>query len=275
MQEELLTRQMRYMSNLDEVHFQSEVVNAAKSAIEGDPTQMRASLQNCYDVLTEARERFYPAEAYLVDLVLVAPTTLGPALQQELNQGLATNFLISGETLEKMAAEAPETLQALRDAQQRETVTIVGGEYTERETPLLPIEAALRQFEHGREIYQQVLGAAPEVYGRRRFGLTPALPQILSRSGFIGAVHFTLDDGQFPRDDQSKSRWEGLDSSAIDMLTKVPFDVSQAEKFLGFCERMGEAMDLDHVATLTFRGGPGSRARGTTICAASPGLPRC
>ncbi len=36
LQVELLTRQMRYMSNLDEVHFQAETLRAAEAAVAGD-----------------------------------------------------------------------------------------------------------------------------------------------------------------------------------------------------------------------------------------------
>ncbi len=102
-------------------------------------------------------------------------------------------------------------------------------------------------------VYQRHLGDRPRIYGRRRFGLSPVLPQILARLGFQGVLHATLEDGQFPRGDQSKVRWEGVDSSAIDALTRIPLDASRHESFLSFPTKMGESMDLDHVATVVLR----------------------
>ena len=131
-------------------------------------------------------------------------------------------------------------------------MSIVGGERSERELPLLPLEETLADFQAGTRIYQDLLGQAPRVYGRRRFGLSPLLPQILSRSGFIGALHATLDDGRFATASQAKVRWEGIDYSAIDALVRLPLDANRADTFLGLPRTLGEAMDRDHVATIVF-----------------------
>ncbi|HVC97092.1 MAG TPA: hypothetical protein VND64_25660, partial [Pirellulales bacterium] len=257
---ELLTRQMRYMSNIDEIHLRNEAVSAARAAVAGHADTARDHLRNCFDVLTEARERFYPVEAYLVDLVLVAPTTLGPGLLGELADGAAKNLLISAELVEQLACAEPQILAALRLALDHGTVSLVGGEFDERELPLLPIESTLAELRRGAATYQARLGAACVVYGRRRFGLSPILPQILSRLGYQGALHSTLDDGQFPKGVQSKIRWEGLDSSAIDALGRLPLDAKAPECLLGFPRKMGEAMDHDHVATLVFAHWPGQKS---------------
>ena len=254
---ELLTRQMRYMSNVDEVHLKNEAVAAARAGLAGDLETARDRLRNCFDVLTEARERFYPVEAYLVDLVLTAPTTLGAGLRSELTDPVAKNLLISGELIEQLGRSEPESLAAMRLALDHQHVTLLGGEAHESELPLLPIEAVLAELRRGASAYQAGLDFKPTVFGRRCFGLSPILPLILSRLGFEGALHFTLDDGHFPRSGQSKSRWEGLDSSAIDALERLPLDANQAESFLGFPRKMGEAMDLDHVATVVFAHWPG------------------
>ncbi|HUY36826.1 MAG TPA: hypothetical protein VMV69_29170 [Pirellulales bacterium] len=254
---ELLTRQMRYMSHIDEIHLRNEAVAAARAAVAEQGDTARDHLRNCFDVLTEARERFYPVEAYLIDLVLTAPTTLGPSLRRELADGAAKNLLISGQLVEQLARTEPETLAALRLALDHGTLSLVGGEFDERELPLLPLESLLTELRQGAATYQERLGAPCVVYGRRRFGLSPVLPQILSRLGYQGALHTTLDDGQFPKGAQSKIRWQGLDASAIDALGRLPLDAKAADCFLGFPRKMGEAMDHDHVATLVFAHWPG------------------
>lgn len=254
---ELLTRQMRYMSNVDEIHLKNEALAAARAAMAGEADAARDRLRNCFDVLTEARERFYPVESYLVDLVLTAPTTLGPGLRQELDDSVPKNLLISGQLVERIAETHPETLKSLQMALDHGRVALVGGERAEAELPLLPLEAVLAELRRGEASFERALAVKPRVFGRRRYGLSPILPMILSRLGYEGALHFTLDDGRFPRSGQAKSRWEGLDSSAIDALERLPLDANLAESFLGFPRKMGEAMDLDHVATVVFAHWPG------------------
>lgn len=254
---ELLTRQMRYMSNLDEVHLQNEVVAAAQAAMIGDELSARRQLKTCFETLLEARERFYPVEAFLVDLTLVASSTLGERLRQELSAEGPRNLLLSGQVLEQMAKGQPETLAVLRSALERRLVSVAGGEYIERELPLMPVESIRRELLRGAAVYQDILGASPAVFGRRRFGLAPVLPQILTRLGYQGALHLTLEDGQFPQSAQCKTRWEGLDGSALDALSCLPVDASRPESFLSFPRHMGETMDRDHVATLLLAHWPG------------------
>ncbi|MBS0207829.1 MAG: hypothetical protein JSS27_02645 [Planctomycetes bacterium] len=254
---ELLTRQMRYMSNLDEVNLRNEVVAGAQAAVEGNGDEARRHLRNGFEALTEARERFYPVNCYLVDLTLVAPTTVGATLRAEFDAPVPTNLLISGETAEHLARTEPETLAALKLALNHRRVALVGGEYREGELPLLPREAVLTNLQRGIAATEQALGARPVVYGRRRAGLSPILPGMLEQLGFTGALHVTLDDGQFPQSPQCKTRWQGLDTGAIDALCRVPLDARSADSILSFPRAMGESMDNDHVATVCWAHWPG------------------
>ncbi len=246
------------MSNIDEVHLQNEVLAAAQAAIANDQETARTHLRQCFDVLIEARERFYPVNAYLIDLTLVAPTTLGQSLRDELASDVPKNLLMAGSVLEQLAESEPETLAALRLALDHKRVDIVGGGYLESELPLLPVEALLADLQHAQEVHRRLLGQTPTVFGRRRFGLSPVLPQLLSRLGYVGALHVTLDDGRFPQSDQAKIRWEGWDSSIMPALGRTPLDAALAESVLGFSRKMGDSMDTDHVATVVFAHWPGA-----------------
>ncbi|HEX3871577.1 MAG TPA: hypothetical protein VHV77_14135, partial [Pirellulales bacterium] len=254
---ELLTRQMRYMSNLDEVQLKRETVDAAKAWVAGDEETTKRHLKNAFEVITEARERFYPVSCYLIDLTLVASTTLGHALRNELNADTPTNLLVSGGVVEEMATREPETLHALKLALDHKRVSIVGGEFEENALPLEPRETVLTNFRQGIESYERHLAQRPVVFGRRKFGLSPILPSLLTKLGFEAALHFTLDDGQFPHGSQAKTRWEGMDSTAIDALCRVPRDAAAHETILNFPSAMGESMDGDHVATVVFAHWPG------------------
>lgn len=260
-QVELLTRQLRYMSNLDEESFKSALLSAAEKAIAGDGQAAREKIQLAFDLLHEGREYFYPVEAHLLDLTLVAPSTLGENLRAELADALPGNLLISGETIAQMAQREPETLAALVEAIEKGKAAIIGGEFTEAELPLLGPETIRRGILKGLGAAQEHLGTRPLVFGRRRFGLSPVLPQILKRLGFTAAVHGTLDDGRFPTGNQSRLQWEGLDGTTIEALARVPLDVSRADAFLRLPQRLGDAMDLDHVASVVLAHWPGHCCR--------------
>jgi alpha-mannosidase len=261
LQTELLTRRMRYMSCLDEVHFRNLVVAGAKAAVEGDEAKARDQLTQCFSVLVEARGHFYPVDNYLLDFTLTAPTTLGPALENELAaaeaHGTPINLLLSGETLEQLAAQSPELLARLQAAWEQGAVGLLGGPRHEDIAPLLPLDAILANLRDGLRLYEQYLGRRPEIFGRRRAGLTPALPQLLHQLGFRGAWHVTLDDGRFPQSDHSKTCWEGIDSTSIQALARVPLDANQATSFLNLYERLSDSMDHDFVATAYFAHWPG------------------
>ena len=104
----------------------------------------------------------------------------------------------------------------------------------------------------GLAVYQELLQQRPVIFGRRRFGLTPTLPQVLRRLGFAAAVHCTLDDGRFPTSDQSLISWEGLDGTTIESLGSVPIDAGRAELFLSLPKKLADTMSLDRTATVTF-----------------------
>jgi len=257
LQVELLTRQLRYMSNLDEVQFQRKASAAAEKALEGDAEGARQQLRGAFDLLTEAREYFYPVETHLLDLTLVAPTTIGESLRAELASPGPINLLVSGQTVQQMALREPATLAALKEALEKGTASIVGGEFEEHELAMLEPQAVLAQLERGLNSYDRYLDERPKTFGRRRYGLSPRLPQVLRGLGFEAALHFTLDDGSFPTGKQSKIRWQGIDASTIAALGRLPLDASRPECFLRLPERLGNLMDLDHTATMVFAHWPG------------------
>ncbi len=257
LQVELLTRQMRYASNLDELHFNNLVERAAEHAVSGELEAAREQLSASFDVLTQERDHYYAVDSYLLDITLTAPTTLGASLKRELDEGIATSVLLSASDLELMAEEHPETLKSLQAAIEQQRASVIGGETTEHRWPLMSLESMARQWELAAGVYRKHLGTAPVVYGRRRYGLTPAMPMVLLGMGFQGAVHATLDEGRFPQGVQTKTRWEGEDGGVLDAVARPPLDANRPESFLGLALKLGETMDSDHVATLMFAHWPG------------------
>ncbi|MGD0899097.1 MAG: hypothetical protein ABR915_14760, partial [Thermoguttaceae bacterium] len=286
---EMVTLQMRYMTSVDESGFERELVAAAQAACRGDADSARSKLQAAFDLLHSAREYFYPADAYLLDLTLVAPTTLGASFREAIGAisplptnlrsvpgeaptttmlrtvpdpgvraiSIPINLLISGQVLDEMARRETASLELLREALEAGRAAVVGGEFQEFELPLLPPEAIRYQLEKGLAIYQRRLGRRPEVFGRRRFGMTPALPQILDRLGFTGVVHATLDDGRFPAEGPGRIRWQGIDGTALETLALVPADLSRSDAFLRLSQNLSGTMEGGRMAAAIFAHWPG------------------
>lgn len=260
LQIELLTRHMRHYSNLDEVHLQREALAAAQAALAGDESTARTHLRICFEVLTEAREKFYPVDCYLIDLCLLIPRLADAHLAKTLLHMKPLSVLVTGQDLEEIARESPASVDALREAWERGTAALVGGEYREAPTPVLPLESVLWQFFAGRQAFRRVLGREPDVWGRRRYGLFPQLPQLLQKFGYQGALHLAMDDGLYPDHEYSKTRWEGTNGSVIDAVSRIPLAAEAANSFLRFPTRMAESMDHDHVAAVLFARWPEVKA---------------
>jgi alpha-mannosidase len=257
LQVQLLTRQMRYSSNLDEIHFQRQLAEAATAAVGGDAETARERLGRCFNVLAEERDHYYPVDACILDMTMVAPTTLGAPLREQLESDLASNLLLSGELLDRIVEGQPETLAAMKQAAEQQRLGLIGGEYAELRLPLISCETIRGQLLHGLARFQEVLGCRPRVYGRRRFGLTPMLPQILQQCGFEAALHATLEEGVSPEGTQTKVRWEGCDGTALDAIARTPLDANKPGTYLNYSIKMGESMDMDHVATICLAHWPG------------------
>ena len=251
-----------YMGQFDRELLQRETIEAAVAAVKGEEQAARDHLGKAFTQLTDARRGLpytYSADEdpHLVDLTLIAPTTLGQPLRDELARNVPTNLLISGQVLEQLARQEPATLAALKEALSKNTVVIVGGEFEERALPLLTPEGILGQFRRGLDAYERHLDERPSIFGRRRFGLSPALPQILRKLGFAGAIHFTLDEGQFPTSRKSKIWWVGIDGTEVEAVAQLPVDAARATNFLNFASKVSNTSYQEHNATAVLAHWPG------------------
>jgi alpha-mannosidase len=256
-QVEVLTRKLRYTSNLDEAALQAAALAAADAALGGDAAAARRELQSAFDRLHEARDYSQPVELRLLDLTLVASSTIGVSLREELAGAAPRNLLICGAVVEEMAQREPETLEAIKRALAADTAALIGGDYAELPLPLLTPEAIRQNLCRGLAAYTKHLDRRPVYFGRRRFGLTPALPQILERLEFAGAFHCTLDDGRFPVGNQSRMQWEGSDGTTIKALGCLPVDAGRASSFLRLADKLNDAISLDQTGTVVLAHWPG------------------
>ncbi|WP_373649919.1 hypothetical protein [Schlesneria sp. DSM 10557] len=247
---EILTRKMRQFGNIDETRFFQRAHAGAKAAIAEDRETAEAHLSGCFEMLLEARERFYPVECYLLDLCLAVPDVESAPLVEDARQTIPWSLLATSQDLKAICEKTPGLATELSSAWNAGRISVLGGEDEEASLPLLPLESLLYHLERGRSEWLSLVGRSPNVWGRRRFGLTPLLPQILVKSGFLAAMHVVLDDGIYPDAEYTKLRWRGVDGTLIDAFSRIPLAAEGASSYLRFPARMAESMDQDHVAGL-------------------------
>jgi len=246
-----LTAAMTHGDALDHEGLRRETLAAARAWCEGDANSARNRLRAAFEVLTEARERVFPADAYIIDLCLLDPAAPAGALRGPLEARSAVTFIAPARAIEAQAAADPESLALLREAVTEGWADVTGGAYDEADEPLLPVESILWQFRRGGEVYREHLdGRNVEALARRRFALYPMLPQVARRFGFRFAVHLAFDAGKFPVRPEPKRLWEGPDHTSLETLLRPPMAADRASTGLAFPWRLAATMRHDHVATL-------------------------
>ena len=204
-----------------------------------------------FEVLTQARERFYPVDAYLVDLCLLDPAMPAGVLAGPLEAHVAISFLAPAQAIENQAGRDPAGMESLRQAITEGWVDVAGGPYAEAEDLVLPLESILWQFRRGGEVYRDHLEERNvETYARRRFGLYSQIPQIAKRFGFRFALHLGFDAGRFPIRSEAKRLWESPDGTSLETLLRPPLAADRPSQGLMVPWRLAATMRNDHVATL-------------------------
>ena len=259
LQSELLTRHMRNFSHLDEVHMQREAVAAAQAALSHDKEATSKHLGHCFEMLYECRERYYPVDCYMIDLCLVNPDLANDQFRNLLKSPTPLNLLAQGQDWQRIVDADAECHSLIREAVESGRVEIVGGDDADLPTTLMSIDSTLFQMKQGRERIQKLFGKSPITWARKRFGIGTHLPQILVRMGYEGALHFAMDDGVYPDEEQTQLRWEGSDGTAIDAFSRIPLAADSASSFIRFAQRMSESMDYDHTAAIVFARWPKMR----------------
>jgi alpha-mannosidase len=246
-----LTLAMGHADCLDVASLTREAIAGARAWCEGDWPTAGNRLRAAFEVLTQARERFYPVDAYFVDVCLVDPGAPAGALAAALDARAPVSFLAPARAIENQAARDPGAMERLRQAIDEGWADVVGGAYGEPDEPLRPLESVLWQFRRAYWTYRRHLDdRAVETLARRRSGLYPLLPQVAKRFAFRFALHWALDGGGFPIPAESKRLWEALDGSHLESLTRPPIAADKEAEGARLAWRLGRSMRDDHVATI-------------------------
>ena len=249
---ELLARRMRSEAGLEATDFGATVVAAARAAVAGRDDEARERLREGFGFLSATRSRYYPVDVWLVDLVLLADTTLGTPLLEELAAPTPLGIVATGGLIERLAADNPAALARLRERCAAGTASACGGRDGEDPLALLTPEQVLASFERGRATWERHLGCTPRTFARVAGGGAALLPAVLAGFGYAGAVWPLFDGTPLPDPDASRIRWEGAGEACIDAVARPPIDVREARAILALPERLANVMDHDQVAVVTF-----------------------
>ncbi len=246
-----LTAAMGHVDCLDHDCFQREAFAGADAWAAGDANAAASRLRASFELLTQARERLYPTDAYMLDLVLLDASS-GPGALRSCLEGRVPFTVIAQASAIKAQAEAdPDSIARLREAITEGWADVAGGAYDEFDEPLRPVESARWQYRKGSAVYRDLLdGRDVETFARRRLGMHPGLPGLARRFGIRYAVALAFDSGTFPVQTVPKKLWEGLDGTALESLTRPPLAADQSSSGCRLAWKMAKSMRDDQVAVL-------------------------
>lgn len=250
LQVQLMTRQIRYTSNLDVAVFEEQVMKAAEAVANGDEQTARQMLQACFDTLGQERDHYYSNDAHLLDLTLLAESTLGKSLHQQLLSPLPTTLIASADLLQQIEAKSEENLPLIRQRQADGTLCLAGGLDRESPTPLQPRDTLIRALQRGPAAYRRLSLAQPKVFARLSFGLQEDISGLLRRFDYSGVLLIPFSGGQYPTGHQPKISWESSDGARLPALACNALDAADPASFLALGWLVGEALDRQHVPTL-------------------------
>ncbi|MEQ1906240.1 MAG: hypothetical protein ABL888_18795, partial [Pirellulaceae bacterium] len=258
LQIQLMTRQLRYSSNLDQNEFARHALAAANAACLGDNDSAKNSITAAYDLLLEEKNRYYPVVANFLDLSLLHPNSQGAPLEQQLSQPHRQCWLGQAELLADLINPQSKIKALVANQIQMERLEIVGGLERELPTQILDQASRIRAMKRAKNKFDSAVGAHPKVFARRTPGLDATLPQILHNLGFSGALHLDLSGESVPNASSPLFSWQSPDGSQISAISGVLLDASAAESFLKLGVAIGEQIDSYHSATVIFAHWPGA-----------------
>ena len=262
LQVQVMTRRLRYTSNLDEIFLQTRIVAAAKAFAERDAESAIASLHEVFDCLAEERDHYFSSDPHLIDLTLLTPDVLDRAIESgwldrltdslegndEGLHAIPSNVLIDGAVAARIAGDS-ERYRGFREALQNEQVGWAGGGPADETFPLdaKTLRQAEREFLVGTELATSAIGETPKVYARLS-GNTPSdLAHGLVTQGYCGVVPIDFAAGTGFGDEAKVLVSTG--AGEIEAMTAKPIDAASDRAFLTLGAELGEAIDTGEVAT--------------------------
>ena len=246
-----LTLAMGHVDTLSRSSLLREATHGARAWASGDETAAENHLRAAFELLAQARERFYPMDGYLIDFCLLDPATPADQLEPILDANRPFTLVAPALAIDRFAIARPDLAERLRQAIDDGWADVIGGAWSEVDEPFLPWSSLAWQFTQGAVGYRRNLDERNvETLARRRYGLYPQLPQVARRFGLRYAWLVALDEGRFPVVPESKRQWAGPDGTTLESITRPPLAADRPAEAVRVAWRMAKSMKDDSVATL-------------------------
>jgi alpha-mannosidase len=245
-----LTRKVHYSSNLDLVVLADQVQSAAQAYLAGEAADAERWLQSCYDLLSQERDRYFNQSAYLIDLTLLANSTLGQSLTDQLDHPQPQNLLGTSTLLTQFQHGNPTAWEKLLARLSMQQASLVGGLDRDRLHPWHPLGTLQRDLIRGQSAYRNLQIEPPRVYAQFGAGMSIEMPTHLKSMGYIGAILHAFSDGRYPVTSQAKISWEATDTTTLDAINSGVLDAASCRSMFNAINELAKQFDHHQVPTL-------------------------
>jgi hypothetical protein len=251
LQVQMLAKKLRYSWNLDWIAFTEQVLAAAKASVQCDVQEADRLIQICFDTVSQERDRYCSQQIHLIDVVLLAESTLQDSFDQQWNYSHSVNFLANNRLISKLREDNPTGFQQLATKIASKQIAILGGLDRPLDGNYESYEDMFRCFEEGRRTIQKLGIPQPEVFAQFEPGVGFLTPDLLAEFGYRGALINAWSGGAIPDKDSAKIRWQShSEGTAIDAILGYVIDAASEEAFLHFSVNLSKQLDYHHVPTL-------------------------
>lgn len=237
---------------LDQSGFWADVTAAVDALAKG--ADYRSHLKDGAEKLRAGREPVFSGSLHWLDWVHLDPKNLAAPWPASLAAGLPITVLASGETLERLAEEAPERfaeLKAKLPPDMPQAVDLCCGSFRDREDALLTLESQWWNLRAARRAAHKLFGVEPQVYGRKKSAYHPQLPGWLQHMGFKHAVLISTDSALIPSIRASAVSWPGPDGKSVEAYTRAPLPADDPHTFFNLVYHLHQATSYDSAPTVS------------------------
>ena len=260
LQVQILARKLRYSWNIDWIMFTEQVLSAARASVTQDTDETERWLQASFDSLSQERDRYCSQQAYLLDVVLMASSTLGQALDRQLKVEHPFNVIATSSLLGNLKEKNANAATVLSQRLSAKECSLVGGLEQERPHAYLSASSIVRELGHGLSSYVEYGFSAPKVFTRFQPGFLASSPTWLTQFGYVGALVAAWSGGTVPEKDQAKIRWQASnDGKSLDTVLGHVLDAASADSYLDLAVKLSTQLDYHHIPTLILAHWPGIR----------------
>lgn len=251
LQVQIMARKLRYSWNLDWLAFSEQVLSAAKASIAGDAEDTERWIQAAFDTVSQERDRYCSQQIHLIEVVLLAETTLGESFTRQLQSAQPIALLAKASLLRRLHDEKPVDWTTLSRKLEEGQWQLIGGYDEDICSSFTSYWGIDRALGHGAESYRALGVQPPKVFSQFGPGWSDLYPDLLLSHGYQGAIIHAWSGGIVPEKDSAKIRWQShSEGDAIDAVLGHVVDASNAETFLHLTSHLSKQLDYHHVPTL-------------------------